>query len=60
MDICINNSNNDKFLMSNNDDFNLPIEEENEETRKNMISRKETIEEAYSSSSIPGFSFIKA
>jgi hypothetical protein len=58
--ICINNSDNHKFLMSNNDDFNLWIEEENEETKKNIGSSKETIEEAYSNSSIPGFSFIKA
>jgi hypothetical protein len=46
--------------MSNNDDFNLWIEKEKEETKKNIGSPKDTIEEAFRSSSIPGFSFIKA
>jgi len=59
-DKCINNSDNDKCLMSNNDDFNLWIEKEKEETKKNIGSPKDTIEEAFRSSSIPGFSFFKA
>jgi len=56
----INNCNNDKCLISNNDDFNLWKDEANEETLNNIGSPKDTIEEAYSSSSIHGFSFIKA
>jgi len=34
----INNSDNEKCLMSNNDDFNLWIDEENLETMKNLGS----------------------
>jgi hypothetical protein len=51
-----NNDNNfsDKYNnKSDNYDFNLWSEEENEEARKNIGSPKDTIEEAYSSCSIP-------
>ena len=46
--------------MSNNDDFNLWNDEANEETMNNIGSPKDAIEEAFSSSSNPVFSFIKA
>jgi len=46
--------------MSNNDNFDLWTDEENQENMKYVGSPKDTIKEAYSSWSIPRSSFIKA
>jgi len=42
-DKCINNSYNDKCFYSNEYDFNLWIDEENEETMNNIGSSKDAI-----------------